>query len=102
MSKYAWVLVLSAAVPLLLSFYPKLKFYKNLSSLLYTISLIVIIFGFWDVLATQRGHWSFNPAGVWNIRVINLPLEGVLFFVVIPFCCIFTWEILNYLFKRRK
>jgi len=79
MSKYAWVLVLSAAVPLFLSFYPKLKFYKHFSSLIYSIGLILLIFGAWDVFATQRGHWSFNSAKVWNIRIINLPLEEVLF-----------------------
>ncbi len=100
MSKYAWVLVLSAVVPFLLSFYPKLKFYKHFSSLLYSISLIVVIFGTWDVLAVSRGHWAFNPSGVGNVRIINLPLEEALFFVVIPFCCIFTWEVLNYLKEK--
>jgi len=89
-------------VPFILSFWPPLKFYRNLRSLVISISLIVAIYGAWDVFATYRGHWYFNPEGVWGFRIINLPLEEVLFFVVIPFCCIFTWEALKYLKARLK
>jgi lycopene cyclase domain-containing protein len=96
------VLLLSLAAPLILSFWPGLKFYRNLRALLISISLIVVIFGGWDVFATYRGHWYFNPAGIWGFRVINLPLEEVLFFIVIPFCCIFTWEALKYLKAKWK
>lgn len=101
MSKYMLVLALSGAVPFILSFWPGLKFYRNLKALAYSIGLILIIFGAWDVFATWRKHWYFNPDQVWNFRIINLPLEEVLFFVVIPFCCIFTWEALKYLRQRR-
>lgn len=96
------VLILSAFVPLVASFWPSLKFYRNIRSLLISIALIVIGFGTWDVFATYRGHWYFNPAGVWRLRIINLPVEEVLFFVVIPFCCIFTWEVINYISKRLR
>jgi len=97
MSKYAIVLLLSVIVPFLLSFWPPLKFYRNLRSLLLSILTIVIIFGAWDVFATWRGHWYFNSGMVWPLRLANLPLEEWLFFVVIPFCCIFTWEVVKYL-----
>lgn len=100
MSKYMLVLVLSISVPLVVSFWPPLKFYKNIRALFYSIGIIVVIFGAWDVFATYRGHWYFNPRGVGNIKIVNLPLEEVLFFVVIPFCCIFTWEAIKYIKKR--
>ena len=99
MSRYMLVLVFSGIIPLVASFYPPLKFYKHVKALIITIALIVVIFGLWDIFATHRGHWRFDPESVWNIRVANLPLEEVLFFIVIPFCSIFTWEIVNY-FKR--
>jgi lycopene cyclase domain-containing protein len=102
MSKYMAALVLSGIVPFVLSFWPGLKFYRNWRSLLLSILLILFIFGAWDVFATGRGHWSFNPQGVGNIKIVNLPLEEVLFFVVIPFCCIFTWEAINYIKARIK
>ncbi len=101
MSRYMMVLVLSGIIPLVASFYPPLKFYKHVKALLVSIALIVIIFGLWDMFATYRGHWQFDPDSVWNVRLVNLPLEEVLFFIVIPFCSIFTWEIVNY-FKRKR
>lgn len=102
MSSYAKVLILSLAIPLVVSFWPPLKFYRNTRALFMSISLIVLIFGGWDVFATYRGHWSFNPEGVSSIRVINLPLEEVLFFVVIPFCCLFTWEAIKFIKDRLR
>ncbi|MBM3244499.1 MAG: lycopene cyclase domain-containing protein [Candidatus Omnitrophica bacterium] len=97
MSKYMWVLLFSGALPLFLSFYPPLRFYRNFKALLKSILLILLIFGSWDIFAVWRGHWYFNPSSVWQLKVINLPLEEVLFFVVIPFCCIFTWEALKFI-----
>ena len=95
------VLILSGCIPFALSFFPPLKFYRNLKALCYTLILILLIFGTWDVFATYRGHWHFNPESIWHIRIINLPVEEVLFFVIIPFCCIFTWEALKYIKQRR-
>jgi len=102
MSKYISLLILYGLVPFILSFWPPLKFYRNLRSLIYSIILILIIFGGWDIFATYRGHWYFNPEGVWRLRVINLPVEEVLFFIVIPFCCIFTWEAIKYIKAKIK
>ncbi len=94
------VLILAGIVPFILSFWPALKFYSNLRSLCFSIGLIVLIFGSWDVFAAYRAHWYFASAGAWKFRIINLPVEEVLFFVVIPFCCIFTWEALKYIKLR--
>lgn len=102
MSKYMMVLFLSGLVPFFISFWPPLKFYRNTKALFLTILLIIIIFGLWDVFAVYRGHWSFDPESVWGLRIINLPLEEVLFFVVIPFCCIFSWEALKFIKNRLK
>ncbi|MCF7908285.1 MAG: lycopene cyclase domain-containing protein [Candidatus Omnitrophica bacterium] len=97
MSDYLKVLILSVLVPFACSFYRPLRFYENLKALLVSVGLVVLIFGAWDILATARGHWHFNPQGVGSLKIINLPLEEVLFFIVIPFCCIFTWEAINYI-----
>ena len=102
MSKYMMVLVFAGAVPFLLSFFPPLKIYRNAKALFFTISLILLLFGSWDVFAVRRSHWYFDTYGVWDFRIINLPLEEVLFFVVIPFCCIFTWEATLYIKSKIK
>jgi len=102
MSKYMTALILAGILPFILSFYPRLKFWQNLRPLISSIGLIVVIFGIWDIFAVYRGHWYFNPQGVWNFRIINLPIEEVLFFVIIPFCCIFTWETIKYIKETIK
>ncbi|MBM3244102.1 MAG: lycopene cyclase domain-containing protein [Candidatus Omnitrophica bacterium] len=102
MSRYGFVLLLSFSLPFALSFYSPLKFYRNIRALFLSIFITVFIFGIWDVFATWRGHWWFDPKGVWGLKIINLPLEEWLFFVVIPFCCLFTWEAMKYISNRIK
>lgn len=101
MSEYMAVLLISLSLPFLLSFWPPLRFYRRLSVLVAALAATLLVFGAWDVLAVKRGHWSFRPGAVWPFRLFGLPLEEVLFFIVIPFCCIFTWEALKYLCGKR-
>ncbi len=102
MSTYMTVLIIAGIVPLALSFWPGLTFYQNIRALFISIVLVVTLFGAWDIFAVYRGHWFFNPDGVWSVKIINLPVEEVLFFIVIPFCCIFTWEALNYINEKMR
>lgn len=102
MSRYLVLLSVSLSLPLVLSFLPVLRFYRNLRGLLFSLAAVLVVFGSWDVFAVWRGHWSFDPGAVMDMRILNLPLEEVLFFVVIPFCCIFTWEALFFISSRLK
>lgn len=57
------------------------------------------MFLFWDVLFTIKGVWSFNPAYIIGLRIFKLPVEEVLFFLTVPFACIFIYACLNYYIK---
>jgi lycopene cyclase domain-containing protein len=94
-------LVLSGAAPLILSFYPPLGFYRHKKALAAAILLEAVIFAAWDVFAVARGHWRFDPSSVSPFSLINLPLEEVLFFFVIPFNCVFVWEVMGFFGRRR-
>ncbi|UCC94610.1 MAG: lycopene cyclase domain-containing protein [Candidatus Omnitrophota bacterium] len=100
MSQYLILLITSASIPFVASFWPALGFWRHWRALVGSIGCIVGIFGMWDIFATYRGHWWFSSEGVYPLRIINLPLEEVLFFIAIPFCCIFTWEAVQYIKKR--
>ena len=45
----------------------------------------------WDVYFTSKGVWSFNEAYITGIKLYNLPIEEVLFFFIVPYCCVFIY-----------
>ena len=61
--------------------------------LLIAIILPAIPFLLWDAIVTGS-HWNFNPEYVSGIKLINLPIEEILFFITVPFACLFTWEMI--------
>lgn len=46
----------------------------------------------WDIFFTVKGVWSFNENYITGIKLVSLPLEEVLFFFVVPYCCVFIYE----------
>lgn len=47
----------------------------------------------WDLVAIARGHWDFAPRYTLGIDLGGvLPLEELLFFVVIPICALLTHQ----------
>jgi len=45
----------------------------------------------WDSWVTGR-HWEFNPSYVLAVRIAKMPISEILFFVTVPFACLFTWR----------
>jgi lycopene cyclase domain-containing protein len=61
--------------------------------LLLTIAAVVIGFGAWDVAAIAAGYWTYDRAQMTGILLPGrLPLEELLFFVVVPLCAIAGFE----------
>ncbi|MEA2826643.1 MAG: lycopene beta-cyclase [Actinomycetota bacterium] len=60
--------------------------------LLTALALPVAVFVVWDVVAIARGHWTYNPRYVTGWDLGNLPVEELVFFVVIPICGLLTYE----------
>jgi lycopene cyclase domain-containing protein len=101
MSTYLLIDFLIIILPLIVSFFPYLSYYKKFPYVLFSIFAGGLFFVTWDVIATMRGDWSFNPAYVMGISLAGLPLEEVLFFIVVPFSILLTYEQAAYLFKDR-
>jgi len=100
MSLYVQILLGAGIVPFILSFYPPLRFYRRPFALVASIGAVLLVFGSWDVLATLNHHWYFERSGIYGLYLLMLPLEEWLFFVVITFCCLFTWETIKYIWKK--
>ncbi len=90
MSLYLWINVLSISVPFLVSFHPRIRLYKQWKSLFLALTITLIPFIIWDVYFTVQGYWGFNEAYLSGIYLLHLPIEEWLFFISIPYACIFT------------
>ena len=97
---YALLLIASLAVPLIRSFEHRIHFIGNWRALLAGIFVMMLVFIPWDVAFSSRGVWGFAPDYVSGLYLIGLPIEEWLFFVVIPYCVMFSFEVIRYFFPK--
>lgn len=102
MSDYFLLLVAAGVVPFVVSFWPPLRFWSHGRALFVSLATTFVVFVAWDVIAVHRGHWAFRSDRVAPLSWAGLPLDELAFFVVIPFCCIFTWAAVNFIYDRRR
>ena len=90
---YLYLIVDIAAfiVPFLFSFHPKIKFYKEWKFVWTAIITTTLLFSIWDNYFTKIGVWGFNERYLSGYYLSNLPVEEILFFVCIPYACLFTY-----------
>ena len=82
------------------SFERRLRFYRQWPYLLSAMLLTMAVFIPWDMLKTSLAVWGFNPRYLTGYYIGNLPVEEWLFFIAIPYACLFTYYALNYLIKK--
>ncbi|MBD0832034.1 lycopene cyclase domain-containing protein [Aestuariibaculum sediminum] len=92
----------SLSVPFIFSFHPKLKFYKHWKGLAIGTLIGLLVFIPWDVFFTLNNYWGFNPKYYLGITLFGLPIEEWLFFLCIPYACVFTHYALLYYFPNLK
>lgn len=90
MSLYLWLDLLSLSVPFLVSFHPRIALYKDWKALFLALIITMFPFIIWDVYFTIQGYWGFNPEYLTGMHLWYLPLEEWLFFICIPYACVFT------------
>ncbi|GIF68114.1 hypothetical protein Ais01nite_61490 [Asanoa ishikariensis] len=61
--------------------------------LLLTLVPVMAVFAAWDIAAIAAGHWSFDPRQTTGVLLPGgLPLDELLFFLVVPLCAILGFE----------
>ena len=88
------------SVPFFASFDSRLRFDKEWTLLFPAMMLTMLVFIPWDMLKTGLAVWGFNPRYLLGFYIGNLPIEEWLFFIAIPYACLFTYHSLNYLIKK--
>jgi lycopene cyclase domain-containing protein len=64
--------------------------YRRARRLVLTLLPVTAVFITWDVLAIHAHDWHYRRLS--GIRIGNLPIEELVFFLVIPTCSILTFE----------
>lgn len=100
MYTYLLINLFSIAIPLWRSFDKRIALNKEWKALCGAILLSATPFLIWDVYFTKWGVWGFNSHYLSGIFIFGLPLGEWLFFVCIPYACIFTYVALNYFIKK--
>jgi lycopene cyclase domain-containing protein len=90
---YLGLLLACVVGTLPLEFLLHTRVYARWRRLLATLVPIVLVFGTWDLVAAAQHTWRYDGrylVGLYLPR--HLPVEELLFFVVIPTCAVLTLE----------
>ena len=96
---YLLINILTVFFPVILSFDKKVHFYKKWKFIFPGLIISGLLYLVWDYIFTVQNVWSFNPMYILGINFFNLPLEEILFFITVPFACIFIYECINTYFN---
>ena len=104
MSTYAWFHVLVGLPPLIAALAPwrfgwTRQEWRRFGWVALGVSLPWIVL---DALSHARGWWAYAPEHVWAARLLGLPVEEVLFFVTVPFACLFLLTSLQRVMLTRQ
>lgn len=85
------VSLLGTALPLELLLHTRV--FARWRRLLLTLLPVFAVFTAWDWWAIRRQHWRYDPRQTTGIDLPgHLPLEELLFFLVIPICAVLSLE----------
>lgn len=99
MFTYLLLNIFTISFPLIRSFEKKIYFFGKWKYLFPAIIITGTFFIIWDHFFTVLDIWTFNPAYIIGWHFFSLPLEELLFFLTVPFACVFIYEVVNYFLK---
>lgn len=97
---YFYINLGAVSIPFFAGFDKRLRFQEQWRYLFPSMFLTMLVFIPWDMLKTSLAVWGFNPRYLLGCYIGNLPAEEWMFFLVIPYACLFTYHALNYLVKN--
>lgn len=97
---YLFIDLFCIAGPFFLSFDKRVAYYKNWIPVFVSILFTCLLFIPIDSFFTHAGYWGFNDQYLTNKWIFGLPIEEVLFFVTVPFACVFIYECVIHYFPK--
>jgi lycopene cyclase domain-containing protein len=77
-------------VTLPLEFVLRARVYARWRRLGLTLLPVLVVFLGWDAFAIHAHDWSYRR--LTGVRIGNLPIEEIVFFLVVPVCSLLTLE----------
>lgn len=106
--RYQYLLLMAACllVTLPLEVVLRARVYRQPRRLVLALLPMLVVFLAWDVLGIVRGHWWYSERYTTGILLpLDVPVEEVVFFVVVPICALLTYEavgtVLGWVRERR-
>ena len=103
MRHLAYLLVLAGCLVSAIWLEPVLKVnvLRRWRRLLLTLLPVMIVFVLWDLAAIAAGHWTFDPEQTTGVLFPGgLPMDELLFFVVVPVCAVLGFEAVRAVLRR--
>ena len=88
--------------PLTRAFEPRIFYIGKWKRLLAATMAVWALFLPWDAWFTAQGVWGFSALYLVGWNFVGLPLEEILFFVVVPWACYFIFEVMQLFFPGAK
>lgn len=86
-----------------LEFWLAARVYRRPRRMFLAVVPVALLFVLWDLLAIRRDHWTFSPRFTTGLVLPGgIPLEEIVFFIVIPVCALLTYEGVGTVLKRMR
>lgn len=98
---YSLILFFTVIICFIASFDRRLLFSHYFGVFIKAAVIVAVPFIIWDIIFTARGVWWFDTDYTLGLVIAGLPLEEWLFFIFIPFSCIFTYYCIDKFFELK-
>lgn len=98
MEQYAYLIadLFCIAGPLAFSWDKRTRFIDQQIYFWPAALIIGAFFILWDIRFATEGYWGFSDQYITGIRILHLPIEEWLFFIAVPFACLFSHVSVRY------
>ena len=100
--EYLLIDLLAVIVPFIFTVHKKLRFDKEWTSFVLGMVFVSVPFVVWDVIFTKNEIWGFNSEYLIGFDLFVLPIEELLFFLCIPYACLFTYHCFSIFWKDKS
>lgn len=101
--QYLILMALCLLVTLPLEFVLGARVYRRFRSAAVALLPVVVVFTVWDIVGIRHHDWSYNAQYITGARLIfGMPIEELVFFVVVPICGLLTYEAVGHVLERAR